>query len=118
MPPKTFRIACLLLVSAMVCSTSFAKKKHQTVAGAFVKILEISPMSVTVDAGKDVQESYNITAATKATLNGIAVTPDDLRAGMVAKITLGSDNETVVTLDAKPAPRAAVSKFFHPFHLL
>jgi len=62
-------------------------------------------MSVTVDAGKDVQETYAITGQTKETLNGVPVTADDLRAGMVARFTLASDNKTVLTLNAKAAPR-------------
>jgi len=105
MPSKTLRIGCVFLLSAMVCSNSFAKKKHHVDAGADETIVEISPMSVTIDAGKDVQETYSITGNTKATLNGIPVSAGDLRAGMVVNISLASDNQSVLTLAAKPAPR-------------
>jgi len=103
MPPKTF--FTLFLVLALMGSTSFAKKHHRSDAQALQTILEISPMSVTVDAGKDVQESYTITGTTTATLNGLPVKPEDLRAGMVTSIVLASDDRTVEALHAQDAPR-------------
>jgi hypothetical protein len=105
MSPKVLQIACIFLLSVMVCGTSFAKKKNHASAGVFASILEISPMSVTIDAGKDVQETYTVNSDTKATLNGVPVNPGDLRAGMVAQISLAPDNQTVLTITAKPAPR-------------
>jgi hypothetical protein len=103
----TLRTFFVFLMVALVCSTSFAgkKKKKQIAAGAQLTIVEISPMSVTVDAGKDVQEDYAITGTTKATLNGVAVKPEDLRAGMTATVKLSADGQSVVALNAKDAPR-------------
>jgi hypothetical protein len=95
----------LVLLFALLGGTSFAKKHHRSDAQALQTILEISPMSVTVDAGKDVQESYTITGATTATLNGLPVKPEDLRAGMVTSIVLASDDQTVESLHAQDAPR-------------
>ena len=62
-------------------------------------------MSITVDAGKDIQESYTITGSTRATLSGIPVRPEDLRAGMLASIIMAGDGNTVVAIHAVPAPR-------------
>jgi hypothetical protein len=104
--PMNLRTFFVFFLVALACSTSFAGKKKKNVdAGGTLTIVEISPMSVTVDAGKDVQQDYEITGTTKATLNGLPVRPEDLRAGMIATIVLGSDNKSVVTLNAKDAPR-------------
>jgi len=96
----------VLVATALVCGAAFATGVRGSDSGAPLPILEISPMSVTVDAGKDIQESYTITQATTATLNGLAVRPEDLRAGMLASFTLASDNKTIVALHAQDAPRA------------
>jgi hypothetical protein len=71
-------------------------------------------MSVTLASGNDAQNTYTIAAATKITLDGAPATADDLRAGMVAAVTLGSDNQTLLTLAAKDAPR--VTKKPTPAH--
>jgi hypothetical protein len=102
------RASKLLVVVALLVSfggTAWAKKGHRLDGNRELMIIEISPMSVTIDAGRDVQESYTITAGTKASLNGIPVKPGDLRAGMSARFTMASDNQTVLFLAAKPAPR-------------
>ena len=62
-------------------------------------------MSVTVETGDSGQEDYAVTGTTKATLDGLPVTIDQLRAGMVASFTLASDNQSVVSITAKDAPR-------------
>lgn len=98
---------CLLLVLLLSCgSASWAghKKKHPVDDG-LVTIQEVSLASVTVDAGHDAQESYNITAATTITLDGLPVKIDAIRAGMVAKLGFGADGRTLTSIDAKDAPR-------------
>jgi hypothetical protein len=102
MSPR-FLIVCLMLAWTSV--SAFASGIPGSDPGAPKTIIEISPMSITVDAGKDVQESYAITAATTATLGGLAVRPEDLRAGMVASITLSNDGKTAMAIHAVPAPR-------------
>jgi len=105
--PRIFRTLLLLALIASLGGTCMAKgkKKPGLDKGAMQTILEVSPMSLTVDAGKDVQESYDITGATKATLNGIPVQPGDLRAGMVASLALSADGKSVDSITAKDAPR-------------
>jgi hypothetical protein len=101
----TPRILVAFILAAVMSGTSMATGIPGSDAGAPKTILEISPMSVTVDAGKDIQETYTINGQTTATLSGTPVRPGDLRAGMVASITLASDGQTVVALHAVPAPR-------------
>jgi hypothetical protein len=115
MIPRTLRTLMVFVLLVSIGGTCGAKpKKKQGVdKGAKLTILEISPMSVTVDAGKDVQESYDITGTTKATLNGLAVQPSDLRAGMVASVVLSSDNKSVVSIAAKDAPRTTKKPVVH-----
>ncbi len=62
-------------------------------------------MSVTLDAGGGVQETYNITGNTTATLDGLAVQPSDLLAGMTATLSLAPDGKTVISVNAHKAPR-------------
>jgi hypothetical protein len=100
--PRTL-LACALM--ALTCGAAMATGVPGSDAGAPKTIIEISPMSLTVDAGKDVQVSYAITGTTTATLSGTPVRPEDLRAGMVASITLSSDGKTAMAIHALPAPR-------------
>jgi hypothetical protein len=94
--------------------TTWAKHhKNAPATGKDQTIIEISPMSVTVDAGNDVQQTYAITGTTKATLDGNPVNVDDLKAGMVAAFTLTPDNQSVVTLAAKNAPRVTKKPVVH-----
>lgn len=105
----------VLLFSLLGSGTTFAKKKkNNPAAGPGSTIVEVSPMSVTISAGQDAQETYTIAGNTKITLDGAPVTADDLRAGMLANVTLASDNQTLLTLDAKDAPR--VTKKPAPVH--
>jgi hypothetical protein len=99
------RIFGMFLAAVLYCGMAMASGIPGSDAGAPKTILEISPMSVTVDAGKDIQESYTINGQTTATLSGTPVRPEDLRAGMLASITLATDGKTVVALHAVPAPR-------------
>lgn len=99
------RILLICLTLAWTSASSFASGTPGSDAGAPKTIIEISPMSITVDAGKDIQESYAITGATTATLNGVPVRPEDLRAGMVASITFSNDGKTAMAIHAMPAPR-------------
>jgi len=94
-----------MLLFGSLGATAWAKKGHHLAGNRELMITEISPMSVTIDAGRDIQETYAITAATKASLNGIPVKPGDLRAGMRARFTMASDDQTVLFLAATPAPR-------------
>jgi hypothetical protein len=99
------RYFLLLTVISLASRLSFATGTPGSDPGAPKTIIEISPMSITVDAGKDVQESYDITGATTATLSGTPVRPEDLRAGMVASIVLSNDGKTAMAIHAMPAPR-------------
>jgi len=99
------RILVAIIAMALASVLSFGTGMPGSDAASPRTILEISPMSVTVDAGKSVQVSYTITQATTATLSGLPVKPEDLQAGMLASIVLASDGQTVVALHALPAPR-------------
>jgi protein-disulfide isomerase len=99
------RTILALVVTTLTCGVSFATGVPGSDAGTPETILEISAVGITVDAGKDVQESYVLTDRTTATLSGLPVNPADLRPGMVASIVLADDAKTVVALHALPAPR-------------
>lgn len=101
-----YLLVCIVL--ACLCGVSYGKgkKNHTSDSGGPQAIIEVSPMSITVDAGKDVQESYNITGATTATLDGIRIKPEDLRAGMLAMLTLAPNGEDVLSVAAQNAPRS------------
>jgi len=100
------RIFLVVLLIASMGDTCWAKpKKKPQGNSARMTIVEVSPAEITLDAGTAAQETYKFSAATKVTLAGVPVTVDDLRAGMAATITLASDNQTLVTVDAQKAPR-------------
>ncbi len=108
----------ILVLFLIVCmgGTLWGAKKGKKKGGGDAPdetIIESSPMSITLDAGNDVQESYKITDATKVTLDGAAITAEDLRAGMVAKVKLDSDNQTAVSIAAKNAPRTTKKPVVH-----
>ena len=111
----TSRIALVFVMVLFLGTTSsWAKKKHPKEAEQTEQtLIEVSPMSITVDAGKDVQEKYNVTGATTATLNGLSVNPRDLRAGMIAVINLAKDGVTVISITAKDAPRTTKKPVVH-----
>jgi len=102
------------LLALLGGSTSWAKKKHHDKSeSADLTIEEISPASVTVDVGKDAQETYMFTSSTKATLDGAPVSVDDLKAGMVADFTLGADEKTVMNVAAKDPRRVTKKPVIH-----
>lgn len=94
----------MVLVLAVVGSCWAAPKKSH--GGGMHKITEISLSSITVAIGDsgDKHETYQISKDTKITINGSAATPADLRAGMVAKISAGTD-KVATSIEAKDAPR-------------
>ena len=98
-------LVIILLLSFLAGGTSWAKKKKNDPADDGSAITEVSPMSVTLAVGDTAQATYTISANTKITLDGAPVTVDDLRAGMLAQVTLAADNQTLLTLTAKDAPR-------------
>jgi hypothetical protein len=98
------RLLSSLAILALFSSLGFAKGKASDNLAA-PTIVEISPMSVTLDAGNEAKATYGITNATKITLNGLPVTADDLRAGMLAKVTMAPDSQNLAALDARDAPR-------------
>ncbi len=102
MPPRFF---LTVLFFALTCGGAFATGERGSDAAAPMQIIEVSPMSITLDAGKDVQESYAITANTRATLDGLAVQAGDLRAGMTASLSLAPDAKTVLAITAHNAQR-------------
>jgi hypothetical protein len=100
----------ILLLSFLGGGTTWAKKKkNNTTADNGPTITEVSPMSVTLAMGHDAQQTYTISMDTKITLDGAPVSADDLRAGMVAQVTLAADNQTLLTLTAKDAPRVTAT---------
>jgi hypothetical protein len=110
------RIILALLLIVCMGGTSWGAKKGKKKGagdGPDETIIESSPMSITLDAGNNVQESYKITDATKVTLDGAPITADDLRAGMLAKVKLDSDNQTAVSITAKGAPRTTKRPVVH-----
>jgi hypothetical protein len=106
MAPRTLFV-CMLIVLLGSSNSSFAKKKKQEDTPPPVQstIMEISPMSLTVDLGKDTHQTYNIADKTKITLDGNPVSVDALRAGMLVTVELATDNETALSLIAQDAPR-------------
>jgi hypothetical protein len=102
-------LVIILLLSFLGGGTSWAKKKKKDTGDNGPTITEVSPMSVTLAMGHDAQQTYTISADTKITLDGAPVTADDLRAGMVVQVTLAADNETLLTLTAKDAPRVTAT---------
>jgi hypothetical protein len=107
------RVVLLFALAALLGSnTTWAKKKHHAADGGFT-IEEISPASVTMDIGKEGQETYTITSDTKATLDGAPVSVDDLKAGMVATLTMAADGKTVLDIAAKDAPRVTKKPVVH-----
>lgn len=114
MTSRTLWAPLVLVLFIGMCGTTWAKHhKNAAATGKDQTIIEISPMSVTVDAGNDVQQTYAITGNTKATLDGSPVNVDDLKAGMVATFALTPDNQSVVTLTAKSAPRVTQKPVVH-----
>src|ERR1700733_12052577 len=98
------RLLSPLVILALLCNLCFAKGKASDNLAA-PTIVEISPMSVTLDAGNEAKATYGITKDTKITLNKLPVTVDAIRAGMIANVTLASDNQNLTALDARDAPR-------------
>ena len=114
MTSRTLWAPLVFVLFIGMCGTTWAKHHKNGAATAKDQtIIEISPMSVTVDAGNDVQQTYAITGNTKATLDGSPVNVDDLKAGMVATFMLTPDNQAVVTLTAKNAPRVIKKPVVH-----
>jgi hypothetical protein len=103
----SFRTFLVLLLVAGIGSTGWAKKKqhHGAAPAGEVPILEVNAVSITVDTGGGQQETYNITDATKVTLDGADSSADNLLAGMMAKITLASDGDTATEIAATNPPR-------------
>jgi hypothetical protein len=73
-----------------------------------MRIVQVDPASITVNVGESGDEhfTYRINDNTKVTLNGAPIAARDLRAGMVAKVSVSADRETVTAIDAKDAPAA------------
>lgn len=96
-------ILAMVLVLAVVGSCWAAKKGH---GSGMHKITEISLSSITLATSEDGNstQSYQISKDTKITINGAAATPSDLRAGMVAKVSAGTD-KVATSIEAKDAPR-------------
>jgi len=85
----------ICLIVMLGSGTCWAKKKKQPdPPPPDGVIVEVSPMSLTVDAGHDTQQTYNIARDTQITFDGTPAKADDLRAGMAVSVTLASDNET------------------------
>jgi hypothetical protein len=101
-------ILSLLVVGLALPPSAFAKKKGggPPADTGEQRIVEISPVSITVTLGKtgDEHVTYKITDSTKVTLNGAPIFARDLKAGQMAKFTLSEDHSTALTIEAKDPP--------------
>jgi hypothetical protein len=97
-------IVCLLLVLPVL--PAMAAKKGKGSSSPAYPIVQVDAVSVTVTVGESGNEhfTYKITDSTKVTLNGAPVSARDLRAGMVARVSVSPDRTTALTIDAKDAP--------------
>ena len=107
---KTFLTIVSLLALVLVLPATAAKKgKDQSATptpAPTMRIVQVDPASVTVSVGESGDEhfTYRITDNTRVSLNGAPVSARDLRAGMVAKVSVSPDRATVTAIDAKDAP--------------
>jgi hypothetical protein len=107
---KTLLVVLSLLVVGLVCPPStFAKKaKNQGPPPdtGELKIVQVDAVSVTVTVGLSGDEhfTYRINDSTKVTLNGAPVSARDLKAGMIAKISVSPDKSTALAIEAKDPP--------------
>lgn len=105
---KTFLTIVSILALVLVMPAVAAKKGKgpgATPTPAY-KIVQVDAVSITVTVGVSGNEhfTYKITDSTKVTLNGAPVAARDLRAGMVARLSVSPDRATVLGIDAKDAP--------------
>jgi hypothetical protein len=101
-------LAAVLIFSLAMVSPAFAKKKATPTPDNEPRIVEISPLSITISIGKSGEDhqTFYIAKDTKITLNGAPATTDNLLAGMIAKVTPSpSDAKTAASIDAKDAPK-------------
>jgi hypothetical protein len=91
-----FLLAALLSISLPTA----AKAKD------FLKIVDVDAVSITVSVGTDGNSHarYLITDSTKVLLNGLKANARDLRSGMTARVTTGSDGRTALNVTARDAP--------------
>jgi len=109
-----FSRLCLGFVLLLTLTGVATAKARKGPPGLTIK--EVSPASVTLTAGNEVEHTYNFTSTTKITVDGLPTTVDDLRAGMaVSNISIAPDNVTALAIDAKKAPR--VTKKPPPVHI-
>jgi hypothetical protein len=103
----TSRFFLVVLMIACMGGTAWAGKRMVD-SGKDLMIADVSAVSITVTAGRSgtaPQETYKIADSTKIILNGLHATPDDLMAGMFARITLAADNQTARIISARAASR-------------
>jgi hypothetical protein len=103
-PRIWFAIILIACVGGTACAKP-AKKKGGGDNLPKLTIVTVSPSEITLEASKDAQMTYEITGQTKVTLGGVPITPDDLRAGMVANVDVAPDNRTALTIAAQKSPR-------------
>ena len=98
--------AVLILTLAFATTPAFAAKKKPAPNNE-PRIVEISPLSITISIGKagDDHQTFKITDATKITLNGAPAKVDNLLAGMIAEIKASADPGTAASIAAKDAPK-------------
>jgi hypothetical protein len=98
-------IVCLLLVLPVLPAMA-AKKGTSSTRTPEYPIVQVDAVSVTVTVGASGDEhfTYKIADSTKVTLNGAPVSARDLRAGMVARVSVSPDRTTALAVDAKDAP--------------
>jgi hypothetical protein len=102
-----FAIVSLLAFVLAVPAVAAKKGNNQgSTPAPALKIVEVDAVSITVAVGQSGNEhfKYKITDQTKVTLNGAPVFARDLRAGMVARLSVSPDRSTVTAIDAQDAP--------------
>ncbi len=89
-------------------SPAFAKKKASPTPSGEARVVEISPLSITISIGKSGEDhqTFKITKETKITLNGAPATTDLILAGMLAEVKASdADASVAVSIAAKDAPK-------------
>jgi hypothetical protein len=107
---KTFLTIVSIFALVLVMPAIAAKKGNgpgATPTPAY-KVVQVDAVSITVTVGESGTEhfTYKISDSTKVTLNGAPIAARDLRAGMVARLSVSPDRTSVLAIDAKDAPAA------------
>jgi hypothetical protein len=101
--PFVLAFTSLALITSGEAFGASKKKKEASVPKAPV-IASVTPTAITVTDEK-ATKTYTITQFTEINVNGQKATVADLKAGMVANVTIGMDPSKAGRINATGAPR-------------